>query len=102
MTCNVRDRQFSRPHPRRNADQVIRNIPRQLDGDRTIDSALVIAVELANRECRTLDLGQILSGSIVGSYPLCNTTALDDTHLPAGNALDLNLTRCHIQVKGLE
>ena len=60
MARNARDRQVTRPYIRRNAHQVIRNLARQLDGNRAVNGVLVIAIELANPERGALDLGQVL------------------------------------------
>ena len=64
--------------------------------------ALVIAVELANLECRALDLDQILSGGIRSRHPLCNVPAFDDTYRSVRDTFNLDRPRRHIQVERLE
>ena len=102
MARNVRDRQVSQPHACRNAYHVIGKLTRQFNGDLTVMGALVIAVELANLECRALNLGQILSGGIGSRRPLCNVPAFDDTYRSARDTFDLDRARRHVQVKRCE
>ena len=99
---NVRDRQIARSYIRCNAHHVIGNFARQFDGNRAVNGALVIAIELANLERRTLNHGQILGCRIVSSYSFCDAATLDDTYRPVGDALDLNRPRRNIQIKGLK
>ena len=99
---NVRDRQVSQPHVCRNAHHVIGKLTRQLNGDLAVMDALVIAVELANLECRALDLDQILSGGIGSRRPLCNVPAFDDTYRSVRDTFNLDRPRRHIQVERLE
>ena len=102
MARNARDRQITRSHLRRNADQVIGNFARQFDGNRAVNGALVIAIELANLERRALDFGQVLGCRIEGNGPRCHATAFNYAHRPAGDVFDLDRARRHIQVKRCE
>lgn len=71
MTHNARDRQVTRSYIRCNAHHVIGNFARQFDGNRAVNGALVIAIELANLERRALDFGQVLGCRIEGNGPRC-------------------------------
>ena len=102
MTRNVRDRQIARSYIRCNAHHVIGNFARQFDGNRAVNGALVITIELANLERRTLNLGQILGCRIEGDGPRCHATAFNYAHRPAGDVFDLDRTRRHVQVKRCE
>ena len=102
MTRNARDRQITRSYIRCNAHHVIGNFARQFDGNRAVNGALVIAIELANLERRALDFGQVLSCRIEGNGPRCHATAFNHAHWPAGDVFDLDRARRHVQVKRCE
>ena len=102
MTRNARDRQITRSHIRCDAHHVIGNIARQFDGNRAVNGALVIAIELANLERRTLDFGQVLGCRIEGNGPRCHATAFNYAHWPAGDVFDLDRARRHVQIKRCE
>ena len=102
MTRNARDRQVTRSYIRCNAHHVIGNFARQFDGNRAVNGALVIAIELANLERRALDFGQVLGCRIEGNGPRCHATAFNYAHWPAGDVFDLDRARRHVQVKRCE
>ena len=93
MTRNARDRQITRSYIRCNAHHVIGNFARQFGGNRAVNGALVIAIELANLERRTLDFGQVLGCRIEGNGPRCHATAFNHAHWPAGDVFDLDRAR---------